>query len=100
MTITEFIFENLALIEAITFSCLGAANAYFASASMFAEKKWSQLCLRVCGLGITISVIVSGFAAGSLAAMLLGLTSSLFVIWKLVNHPREQRTNILKPSLD
>lgn len=100
MTSIRFISENLALIDAITFSCLGVVNAYFANAPMFAEKKWSQLCLRVCGLGITISVIISGFAAGSLAALLLGLISSLFVIWKLVDHQKEQRTNISKPSLD
>jgi hypothetical protein len=100
MTFSNLISENISLIEAITFSCFALVNPRFASDSMLAEKKWSQLVFHACGPLITISVIISGFFAGSLPAMLIGLIASLFTVWKLVNHLTEQRATISEPSLD
>ncbi|MFN5268805.1 MAG: hypothetical protein ACK5DN_01480 [Hyphomonadaceae bacterium] len=99
MTFSNLISENISLIEAITFSGFAVATSC-ASDSMLAEKKWYQLVFHACGPLITISVIISGFFAGSLPAMLIGLIASLFTVWKLVNHLKEQSTTISEPALD
>ncbi|MFN8732671.1 MAG: hypothetical protein ACK5ZD_05870 [Hyphomonadaceae bacterium] len=100
MTFSNLIAENISLIEAIAFSCFAVVTPRFASDPMLAEKKWSQLVFHACGPFITISVIISGFFAGSLPAMLIGLIASLFTVWKLVNHLKEQSTTISEPALD